>query len=330
MEVVERLTDEEAHEPTLIGISHVHRYQLAAGLAEGGRVLDLCCGTGYGTGVLAEHAASVRGVDIDEAAIQAATREYGGRANVSFERADAFDVLERRLVDDFDLIVLFEGLEHLPGLDRAIELLSNQRESGIGLIVSLPNSKGFAEENPYHFTEFDFEGAVDAFRRIGMSTFLYQYLAEGSLIRPRDDAPLSGSSQLAERGEPEHCNNVIAIAGLGDRGGGDASARMHLTAAPASNTYMLNLERANRLLWRENRRMARDRLGIADSAAAAALERLRRDDEQAARLLAEPPPPSLPRRVARAVKRAITMIVPHGLVVLRQRLRRSPDEPPAG
>jgi SAM-dependent methyltransferase len=317
MEVAERLTGEEAHEPSLIGISHLHRYQFAAGLLGGKRVLDLCCGTGYGTEVLAGTAERVHGVDIDAASIERASRAYGETAGVSFEAADALDVLGRPLAEDFDAIVMFEGLEHVPEVDRAIDLLARQRESGVALIVSLPNSKAYEEDNPYHLSDFDFEGAADAFRRIGMQTLLYQYLAEGSLIRPRDDAPLSGSSQLAERGEPEHCNNVIGIAGLGDPDG-LADARMHLTVAPASNTYMLELERANRRLWRENRRLARERLGVADSAAASALERLRQADE-ARRRYAVTGSTSAPRRAGAAIKRAVALILPHGLILRQQR-----------
>jgi SAM-dependent methyltransferase len=321
MDVVERLSDEEAHAPTLIGISHVHRYQFAAGLASGKRVLDLCCGTGYGVQLLAETAAAVHGVDVDAPSIESASRKYGGRPGVSFECADALEVLGRRLADDFDLIVIFEGLEHLPDLDRVLALLDGQRESGIGLIASLPNSAAFEAENPFHVTEFDFEGAVEALGRIGAETILYQYLAEGSLIRPRDDAPLSGSSQLSERGEPEHCNNLIALAGVGDAPAADA--RMHLNVAPASNTYMLDLERTNRQLWRVNRRMARERLGVADSAAAAALEQLRRAEEAPR----EPPLQSAPVRLWLAVKRAIALILPHGLIVRQQRNKRESEDP---
>ena len=321
MEVAERLTEEEANEPSLIGISHLHRYQFAAGRVAGMRVLDLCCGTGYGTELLARSAATVHGVDVDAPSVEGATRAYAGLPHVSFEVADALEVMERPLREDFDAIVMFEGLEHLPDVDRAIELLAKQRSSGIALIVSLPNSKAYEEDNPYHVSDFDFEGATDAFRRIGMETFAYQFLAEGSLIRPRDDAPLAGSSQLAERGEPEHCNNLIAMAGFA--GAVEAAeARMHLTAAPASNTYMLDLERANRRLWRENRRMARERLGMADSAAAAALERLRQADD------ARRGPVSLAGRIAAAVKRAIALILPHGVILAQQRRKDVRDQGP--
>ena len=35
------------------------------------------------------------------------------RPRLSFERADALEYLERPLAEDFDAIVLLEGLEHL-------------------------------------------------------------------------------------------------------------------------------------------------------------------------------------------------------------------------
>ena len=43
---------------------HLHRYAVAAALADGKRVLDIACGEGYGSNLLAATAAQVIGVDI--------------------------------------------------------------------------------------------------------------------------------------------------------------------------------------------------------------------------------------------------------------------------
>jgi cyclopropane fatty-acyl-phospholipid synthase-like methyltransferase len=45
---------------------HLHRYAFAAQLVKGKRVLDLACGEGYGSNMLAQEAESVIGLDIDE------------------------------------------------------------------------------------------------------------------------------------------------------------------------------------------------------------------------------------------------------------------------
>ena len=48
MDVVERLTLEAAQADTMIACEHRQRYEFAAELCGGLRVLDLCCGSGYG------------------------------------------------------------------------------------------------------------------------------------------------------------------------------------------------------------------------------------------------------------------------------------------
>ena len=45
-------------------MEHIHRYLLARELARGRNVLDIACGEGYGSNLLAGVASSVIGVDI--------------------------------------------------------------------------------------------------------------------------------------------------------------------------------------------------------------------------------------------------------------------------
>ena len=127
VDAVERLSLAEAGEPSLIALTHVHRYELAAELCAGMRVLDLCCGSGYGTRILSTTAAAVTGVDKHEASIERAKADLGDRDAISFERGDALEWLERPLAADYDAIVLLEGLEHLPDPGRALEAASPSR-----------------------------------------------------------------------------------------------------------------------------------------------------------------------------------------------------------
>ncbi|MCE1185308.1 MAG: class I SAM-dependent methyltransferase, partial [Rhodocyclales bacterium] len=59
-----------------IRYEHLHRYVLAAGAVKGLRVLDVACGEGYGSAILASAARSVTGVDISADAVFHATERY--------------------------------------------------------------------------------------------------------------------------------------------------------------------------------------------------------------------------------------------------------------
>ncbi len=309
MDVVERLSVEEASAPTLLAVTHVHRYELAAELCTGKRVLDLCCGSGYGSRILARSARSVVGVDNDEQTIAAARKEFAAVEALRFDCADAYDYLDRHLHEDFDAVVLLEGIEHLRDAELAIERLRVHAQAGLTLVVSIPNSRTFREDNPYHVTDFDYDRAMDAVRELPGASVLYQFHAEGSLIRAADAGELAVSGALEERGDPEHANHFIVLVGA-EAAPAATSARMQLAVAPAFNSYMLELERANRELWRTNQRLARAYLGAADSAAAA--------------MLAPPPAPAGPadkvvriaRRVGTGIASVVLDILPHRLTMI--------------
>ncbi|HEX8606642.1 MAG TPA: class I SAM-dependent methyltransferase [Pseudoduganella sp.] len=63
-----------------------------ADLLEGHDVLELACGTGYWTRVIAPAAASVHATDINEAALALARDRQPEDDNVTFAQADAFDL----------------------------------------------------------------------------------------------------------------------------------------------------------------------------------------------------------------------------------------------
>ena len=96
MDVVERLTLEVAKADTMLASEHRQRYEFAAALCSGQRVLDLCCGSGYGSAILAARAREVVGVDNDAATIETARATIAREApNVSFELADAVAFLSQ-------------------------------------------------------------------------------------------------------------------------------------------------------------------------------------------------------------------------------------------
>jgi SAM-dependent methyltransferase len=321
VDAVERLTLEQAGAQTLLALTHVHRYELAAELCAGMRVLDLCCGSGYGTRLLAGRATAVTGVDNHEPSIERARAEVGDGDRIAFEPGDAYEWLERPLGDDFDAIVLLEGVEHLPDPARAIEQLCRHTEGGLTLVVSVPNSKPFREENPHHVSEFDAESARAAFERLPGATVLYQFHAEGSLIgaTPRDE--LEARMTLADRAEAEYANHFLAIVNA-DKALASlaASTRMQPSVAPVFNRYILDLERENRMLWRTNQRLARDVGALADSAAASELNR--RHGGGAPELPARLEPVAVAgTKLARVLATIVLNILPHAITLVLMRIR---------
>ena len=68
--------------PGEIWYEHWHRYHFAVPLVRDARVLDVACGSGYGSALLARRAHKVTGVDISPDAIAHARTSYGGIANL--------------------------------------------------------------------------------------------------------------------------------------------------------------------------------------------------------------------------------------------------------
>jgi len=280
MDVVERLPLEAANANTLIAAEHVHRYELASELAAGKRVLDLCCGTGYGSAILARTAASVVGVDNDAGAVDAAAAAFRDQGTMTFRAADAARYLHTDEAASFDLIVCFEGLEHLHALDDALESLRRLTREGAQLVFSVPNSKTLGEENEFHVTDFDLERLEGVLAGFEDPAVLQQHLAEASLITGDDgDAGDPDATRAVLRGqaEAEYANHYVVFVNVPPeaRAGMAGSARGVIAVAPRHNRWLLELERQNRELWTINARLARERWGMFDGAAASVLDGLR-------------------------------------------------------
>jgi 2-polyprenyl-3-methyl-5-hydroxy-6-metoxy-1,4-benzoquinol methylase len=167
--------------PTLDGIEarHLARYRLAAAcMPVGGDLLDVACGCGYGSAILATLARSVTGVDRSAEAIEFARAHYG---RAEYHVGDLID-------DDwatpfsgrqFDGAVSLETLEHLedprPYLQRIRALL----RPGGRLIVSTPNpltTPLFVDgkrTNEFHFHHWSLEELRALADEIGFEHFTW-------------------------------------------------------------------------------------------------------------------------------------------------------------
>jgi 2-polyprenyl-3-methyl-5-hydroxy-6-metoxy-1,4-benzoquinol methylase len=262
MGVQERLSLEAISEHSLIACTHIHRYRLAAELVSGLRVLDLGCGVGYGSEIMASVAASVHGVDSDAATVDTAARTIGARTSATFEVADAVAYLQEGLADRFDVVVCFEALEHFDDPEIAIAGFRKQAKYGLGLILSVPNSRAFEEENEFHRSQFGYLEAVALADSIPNTVMINQYLTEGSLISAEQAADdLDATLENLEQAESEYANHFILVTNLDHDLATRLSARAQILEAPTHNRYMRSLEQGNRELLRRNNELARKMMG---------------------------------------------------------------------
>jgi SAM-dependent methyltransferase len=131
---------------------HVAVYEWIAERCAGLRVVDLACGEGYGSDLLARRAAEVTGVDANPEAYEHARARYR-RPNLKFQRG---------LVEDFDqevdAVVFLQTIEHIhePGA-----LLQRISQIAPAAYISTPNRLTLAppgaekSDNPWHLREYD-------------------------------------------------------------------------------------------------------------------------------------------------------------------------------
>lgn len=171
---------------------HVHRYLFAAKFIENKIVLDIACGTGYGSYYMSLFAKSVYGLDINEDVINENKAKYN-KTNLKFICSNATNT---PFEDNFaDVIVSFETIEHIQN-DIAVlaEFKRILKKDGL-LIISTPN-KSVSEKsqlvNPYHVKEYyfeEFEKLLSSF--FPFKLFLFQASFFASIIIPKQTRNIS-------------------------------------------------------------------------------------------------------------------------------------------
>ena len=133
---------------------HLAVYEWVAERCHGREVVDMACGEGYGTDVLAGRAARVTGVDANPEAHEHARLKYS-RPGVRFVRdlVESFD-------EPCDAVVFLQTIEHVQNPAEILEHFKAMLRPGGVAYVSTPNVLTLAPKgaersgNPWHVREY--------------------------------------------------------------------------------------------------------------------------------------------------------------------------------
>jgi O-antigen biosynthesis protein len=169
-----------------IVLEHLHRYAVAQQVVCGKFVLDIACGEGYGTSLLAQTARYVLGIDLSvETAAHASVHYRSG--NVAFAAGACADIPVS--THSVDVVVSFETLEHHDQHERMMEEIKRVLRPGGVLLISTPDRHEYSDlpgyHNPFHVKELyrhEFETLLKShFRHIAL---FGQRVACGSYLAP--------------------------------------------------------------------------------------------------------------------------------------------------
>lgn len=219
------LAGERQVAPDASGIrrDHLERYHWAVKqlkqVCPGGRIIDLACGVGYGSKILADAGFRVEAIDRDAEAIAYAEQHYG-HPNVRYRVGRAEDVKLKRA----DAVVCFETIEHLadPGI------LLRKFKTPV-LLASVPNEREFPwRGHKFHFrhyTKQDFEGLLESagfaaaewFGQVGTDNEVQKGISGRTLVvvakraKTKKSVPVLAGLPPRKAGAPD----TVSIIGLG-------------------------------------------------------------------------------------------------------------------
>ena len=139
---------------------HLVVYEWIARRVHGLRVLDMACGEGYGSNVLAGSAASVVGIDANPEAHEHARLRYQ-RPNLRFERAPIEGYGDPGFCE---AVVFLQTIEHVQDSGAVLRHLHDLLVPGGTAYISTPNVLTLAPPgsshsgNPWHVREYRHEG----------------------------------------------------------------------------------------------------------------------------------------------------------------------------
>ncbi len=138
---------------------HVQRYELVSTyVPANARILDIACGSGFGSHLLAEKGFDVTGADLSQETVNACESGFK-HPSLRFIQADATALPFAN--QHFDAIVSFETIEHTTQYKKVLEEFKRVLKPQGIILISTPNIKVNSPDgivrNPYHTQEWNYE-----------------------------------------------------------------------------------------------------------------------------------------------------------------------------
>lgn len=151
-------------------LEHLARYNLVKG-EKVFTILDIGCGTGHGSELLARSFKRVYGIDISQEAIDYAKKNWQ-RENITFSVGSGTQIPFRK--NTFDITVAFEVFEHIKDWNKFLSELKRVTKRNGTIYISTPNKDIYSPGtrkpiNPHHFfemTEKQFKKALGSYFQI--------------------------------------------------------------------------------------------------------------------------------------------------------------------
>ena len=248
-----------------IAYEHYHRYAACVEAARGKVVLDIACGEGFGSALLARNAAKVIGIDVDAVTVRHATEMYGHLRNVSFVIGDCRAIpLETNSVD---FIVSFETIEHIDEHDQMLAELGRVLRPNGALIISSPNKGNYSDKqnykNPFHVRELTYAQFVRLLRNHFAHVRVYRQQLESAsfiLADGRNGPELLQSFMVGQRGVKKGSQSLkesrysIAVCAQSTLASASVAFRPSVHLDPNDNLF-LQKEKALQQLIAEDQRL---------------------------------------------------------------------------
>lgn len=147
-------------------------------------VLDVGCFSGFFVKKLLQLGFNARGIDFNNKALDFGKKQYGLDESISNETLQDLLVQGQK----FDVITLFEVIEHLENIGDVLAQVSSLLKEGGAIIISTPNSKmcwrPALDFPPHHLSRFTPDALRSCVSRLGFQpVLLLEQMSSYDLIR---------------------------------------------------------------------------------------------------------------------------------------------------